>query len=549
MVVYGEKEEPNETGDESLELDSQSISKPDTLVLETSQDNIESHNNLIISEMLQSLSILEQKESTIVKKHRAMRHGGKLIRGLSGRNMTISLQSRTGHTHMPSVVGVLVFTQFWFWFPHSHFLSLAFTPTAVIGLNKDLKMPKVQYRSNCKPSTFAYPAPLEVPKEKEKEKVSTAVLSITAKAKKKEKEKEKEKGKEKEEEKMDVEETEKKDEDKEKEKKKEPEPSSQLLENPARVMPAQLKVLIMPEGCRYQPFKPKEGFLQYAVYCNNHVTALSEWARLIVVEKYAYFFEVCRRHQHMMSLPFDGFLLMPVQKICKYPLLLTELLKATPPEHRDYKSVEAAVVAMKDVLNAINSQKGEDETEDKILKLQRTILNWQGADLSVISTQLLQRGDLIVIPRPRARAKHVFALLFDHQMILCKKDLLKRNTLYFKERIKMDTGIVKDLDDGRDEEFDCKVRNAIKLTSKFPDKPSKLFFTKNLADKQLWLHAFEEERQISEGELDADASYYDFPALNVSTVTQEQLSFLAQPKRRKANFWRKFANKPASVKD
>lgn len=34
-------------------------------------------------------------------------------------------------------------------------------------------MPKVQYRSNCKPSTFAYPPALEVPKEKEKEKVST----------------------------------------------------------------------------------------------------------------------------------------------------------------------------------------------------------------------------------------------------------------------------------------------------------------------------------------------------------------------------------------
>ncbi|CDQ82696.1 unnamed protein product [Oncorhynchus mykiss] len=28
------------------------------------------------------------------------------------------------------------------------------------------------------------------------------------------------------------------------------------MENPARVMPAQLKVLNMPETCRYQPFKP-----------------------------------------------------------------------------------------------------------------------------------------------------------------------------------------------------------------------------------------------------------------------------------------------------
>ncbi|KTF84366.1 hypothetical protein cypCar_00032373 [Cyprinus carpio] len=148
-----------------------------------------------------------------------------------GRNVTISLQSRTGHTHMPSVVGLLVFTQFWFWFPLSHFLSLAFTPTAIIGLNKDLKMPKVQYRSNCKPSTFAYPPPLEVPKEKEKEKETQA----EAEKEKKDEEKEKEK---------------------EKEKKKEPEPNFQMLENPARVMAAQLKVLTMPDSCRYQPFKP-----------------------------------------------------------------------------------------------------------------------------------------------------------------------------------------------------------------------------------------------------------------------------------------------------
>uniref|UniRef100_A0A8C9UAH9 26S proteasome non-ATPase regulatory subunit 1 n=1 Tax=Scleropages formosus TaxID=113540 RepID=A0A8C9UAH9_SCLFO len=189
--------------------------------------------------------VINDKHDDVMAKFGAILAQGILDAG--GRNVTISLQSRTGHTHMPSVVGLLVFTQFWFWFPLSHFLSLAFTPTAIIGLNKDLKMPKVQYRSNCKPSTFAYPPALEVPKEKEKEKVSTAVLSITAKAKKKEKEK-----KEKEEEKMEV--SEKKDE--EKEKKKEPEPSFQLLENPARVMPAQLKVLSMIETCRYQPFKP-----------------------------------------------------------------------------------------------------------------------------------------------------------------------------------------------------------------------------------------------------------------------------------------------------
>jgi 26S proteasome regulatory subunit N2 len=29
-----------------------------------------------------------------------------------------------------------MFLQFWYWYPLSHFLSLAFSPTMLIGLNK-----------------------------------------------------------------------------------------------------------------------------------------------------------------------------------------------------------------------------------------------------------------------------------------------------------------------------------------------------------------------------------------------------------------------------
>merc|ERR1739842_249369 len=119
-----------------------------------------------------------------------------------GRNVTISLQSRTGHTNMLAVVGMLVFTQYWYWFPLSHFLGLAFTPSCLIALNENLDMPKVSFKSNAKPSTYGYPAPLEEKKKEAGEKVATAVLSITAKHKKKEAEKKKDK----EGEKMDVDE-------------------------------------------------------------------------------------------------------------------------------------------------------------------------------------------------------------------------------------------------------------------------------------------------------------------------------------------------------
>ena len=56
-------------------------------------------------------------------------------------------------------------------------------------------MPKVEFRCNAKPSSFAYPPPIEEKKKEEAGRVETAVLSITNKKKQQLKEKAKEKPK------------------------------------------------------------------------------------------------------------------------------------------------------------------------------------------------------------------------------------------------------------------------------------------------------------------------------------------------------------------
>lgn len=123
-------------------------------------------------------------------------------------------------------------------------------------------MPKMQFRSNAKPSLYAYPEPLKPPKKEEKEKVTTAVLSITNKFKSRAKKSEasdekmdvaqKEEEKEKKNEESTVEKSEKES----NEKMEEEEPEFELLENPARVLPSQLKVISLPEDSRYMPMKP-----------------------------------------------------------------------------------------------------------------------------------------------------------------------------------------------------------------------------------------------------------------------------------------------------
>ncbi|KAM0750672.1 26S proteasome regulatory complex, non-ATPase subcomplex, Rpn2/Psmd1 subunit [Meredithblackwellia eburnea MCA 4105] len=111
--------------------------------------------------------------------------GAALSQGIidaGGRNVSISLANKSGSPNMPAVVGMVLFTQFWYWFPLAHLLSLAFTPTAIIGINKDLQIPKFEFISNARPSLFAYPPATKPPTKETVEKVATAVLSTTAKA-------------------------------------------------------------------------------------------------------------------------------------------------------------------------------------------------------------------------------------------------------------------------------------------------------------------------------------------------------------------------------
>jgi len=180
-----------------------------------------------------------------------------------GRNCTLALMSPAGHKKMAAIVGMAIFPQFWYWYPLTHFISLALSPTAVIGLNRNLRIPEpFQFLSNAPPSHFAYPAPIELKKAEEKKTVKHATLSVTAKAKAKQKKKEGEASAM-----MDVDELaekpteekkgeeEKKADEKEAEAKKKPEPEAKtaVLHNPARVTAGQFKVLSVPSDQRYKP--------------------------------------------------------------------------------------------------------------------------------------------------------------------------------------------------------------------------------------------------------------------------------------------------------
>ncbi|KAG2044951.1 26S proteasome regulatory complex non-ATPase subcomplex Rpn2/Psmd1 subunit [Suillus americanus] len=207
------------------------------------------------------------------------RFGAAIGQGLidaGGRNVTISLQSRAGSKNTNAIVGMTMFCQFWYWYPLAHCACLAFEPTAIIGLNEDLKVPKFEFVSNARPSLFAYPPPATPPKRETFAKAATAVLSTTAKVKAREKRKAAADA-----DAMDTDEKpeQKKDGDvdmkgeegpagkptdgspstnasEDVKPKRKSEPSSENVVNFSRVTPTQLAYISFPPEGRYQPVRP-----------------------------------------------------------------------------------------------------------------------------------------------------------------------------------------------------------------------------------------------------------------------------------------------------
>lgn len=54
----------------------------------------------------------------------------------------ISLVTKEGNPKLKNILGLYMFTQYWYWYPLSTFLGLALEPTYLAGITKDLKIPR-----------------------------------------------------------------------------------------------------------------------------------------------------------------------------------------------------------------------------------------------------------------------------------------------------------------------------------------------------------------------------------------------------------------------
>uniref|UniRef100_A0A8C7Z9K7 Phosphatidylinositol-3,4,5-trisphosphate-dependent Rac exchange factor 1 n=1 Tax=Oryzias sinensis TaxID=183150 RepID=A0A8C7Z9K7_9TELE len=253
-------------------------------------------------------------------------------------------------------------------------------------------------------------------------------------------------------------------------------------------------------------------FSVYGEYCSNHEKALRLLMELNKIPNIRTFLLHCMLlgGKKSTDIPLEGYLLSPIQRICKYPLLLKELLKRTPKSHADYPAVQEALQAMKAVCSNINETKRQMEKLEALEQLQSHIEGWEGTNLTDICTELLLHGNLLKISAGNIQERVFF--LFDNLLVYCKrksrvsgKKSTKRTKsingpLYvFRGRINTEVMEVENVEDGTADYHsnNYTVTNGWKIHNTAKNKWF-VCMAKNAEDKQKWLDAILREREQRE---------------------------------------------------
>ncbi|XP_060932144.1 neuroepithelial cell-transforming gene 1 protein-like [Limanda limanda] len=112
------------------------------------------------------------------------------------------------------------------------------------------------------------------------------------------------------------------------------------------------------------------GLNAYKNYCSNQLAAKALLDQKKQDRRVQDFLQRCLESPFSRKLDLWSFLDIPRSRLVKYPLLLREILRHTPPDHPDIIGLERAISIIQEILSDINLRKGESECQYYIDKLE-----------------------------------------------------------------------------------------------------------------------------------------------------------------------------------
>lgn len=213
----------------------------------------------------------------------------------------------------------------------------------------------------------------------------------------------------------------------------------------------------------------------YVKYCAKYGDAMKYYKQLASREDAKQVAATIKANPASRGLTLEGFLIKPVQRICKYPLLIREILKATDVEHSSYANLQAASAKMDEVVAVVNEEIRTFENKEKLLKLQSKL---EGSQLDLNNRVLILDGNLQRVYTSAMKERYV-ALLDDYLLIL-KTAVMNKQRYTLEHGINLQDLIVTDLG--------AKTKTfAISLTGEQQRKEPLTFMCVNQEDQLRWV--------------------------------------------------------------
>eukprot|EP00004_Rigifila_ramosa_P027461 TRINITY_DN897_c0_g1_i1.p1 TRINITY_DN897_c0_g1~~TRINITY_DN897_c0_g1_i1.p1 ORF type:complete len:730 (-),score=163.95 TRINITY_DN897_c0_g1_i1:102-2246(-) len=170
-------------------------------------------------------------------------------------------------------------------------------------------------------------------------------------------------------------------------------------------------------------------FKMYSLYCANQETMIMAIPRLKKQNpKFSKFLEKTKTMEECRGLDLFSFLIKPVQRICKYPLLLKEMLRYTSEDDSDFTDLTNAHAKMQRLALEVNERVKKLNNQRRLIEIQSSLEGLEGSLLEA-SRRFITEGTFKKVCKGAADERHFF--LFN-DIILYAKPKSSKGTYQWK---------------------------------------------------------------------------------------------------------------------
>ena len=265
--------------------------------------------------------------------------------------------------------------------------------------------------------------------------------------------------------------------------------------------------------------KFKDKFVVYGQYCANLPKAQTMIDDLCSRDELiGQAVDKCQMKANDGKFKLRDLLSLPMQRILKYHLLLSQLIKTTVETHEDYSGLQKAHQSMVDLGQYINEVKRDTETLEIIADIQSSIVDLEMPENTELKDygRLLKDGELKIRSHDETRLKNRYVFVFDKVMLMCKS--IRGEQYSYKEAL-----ILADYQVIEDQSIASTISKLTKQWSNGwnlvhrQNKTTYTFFTKSEDMKKKWMEAIDKALDnvcplaCREGSTDHTFAMFTFP--------------------------------------